>query len=421
MDIYLVGGAVRDSLLGLNESDRPQSDRDWVVVGATVQEMLDQGYLQVGKDFPVFLHPRSKEEYALARTERKTAPGYTGFAFNADASVTLEQDLRRRDLTINAIAQDEDGNLVDPYGGRNDIEKRILRHVSNAFIEDPLRVLRVARFAARFAHLGFRVAEETMALLKTISASGELDHLVAERVWQEIEKALQEKTPTVFFEILRECGALAVILPEVDILFGVPQPEQYHPEIDTGTHVMLCLEQATLLSADPVVRFATLVHDVGKGVTPKDNWPHHYQHAQLGVAEIRRLCTRLRVPKKYSAIAQLVCAYHTQCHRVEELRASTTLKLLESLDAFRRPKQMVQFLLACEADSKGRPGYENINYKQSDILREALVAALSVDVKSLLAENISKNSENKNPDNDGIKALIARQRTRAIADALGKS
>ncbi len=430
MDIYLVGGAVRDSLLGLNESDRPQSDRDWVVVGATVQTMLDQGYVQVGKDFPVFLHPRSKEEYALARTERKTGPGYTGFAFNTNASVTLEEDLQRRDLTINAIAQDEEGNLVDPYNGRDDIKNRILRHVSDAFIEDPLRVLRVARFAARFSHLGFRVADETMALMKTITASGELDHLVAERVWQEIEKSLNEKTPTVFFEILRECGALAVILPEVDILFGVPQPEQHHPEIDTGIHVMLCLKQATLLSDDPVVRFATLMHDVGKGVTPKDNWPHHYQHDKLGVPVIKKLCQRLRVPKKFASIAQLVSEHHTQCHRAEELRASTTLKLLESLDAFRRPQQMAQFLLACEADSKGRPGYENIIYKQADLLRKALDAALTVDVKSLLdsrasnyseAENAEqKESEDKTPDHENIKTLIARQRTRAIATALGK-
>lgn len=421
MNIYLVGGAVRDTLLGLNEADRPQSDRDWVVVGATVQEMLNQGYLQVGKDFPVFLHPRSKEEYALARTERKTGPGYTGFAFNADASVTLEEDLLRRDLTINAIAQDENGNLVDPYGGRADIEKRILRHVSAAFVEDPLRVLRVARFAARFAHLGFRVADETMTLMKTITASGELEHLVAERVWQEIEKSLREKTPTVFFEILRECGALAVILPEVDVLFGVPQPEQHHPEIDTGIHVMLCLEQASILSADPVVRFATLMHDLGKGVTPKDNWPHHYQHEHLGVAVIKRLCQRLRVPKRYAAIAQLVSEYHTQCHRIEELRAATTLKLLEYLDAFRRPQQMAQFLLACEADSKGRPGYENIVYKQSDLLRAALAAALSVDVKNLLENSTSTNSESEFAEHQNIKTLIARQRTRAIAEALGKS
>ena len=418
MKTYLVGGAVRDRLLGL-----AAPDRDWVVVGATVQQMLDLGYMQVGRDFPVFLHPQSKEEYALARTERKTGPGYTGFAFNADPGVTLEDDLLRRDLTINAIAEDSDGNLIDPHGGQADIEKRLLRHVSSAFTEDPLRVLRVARFAARFAHLGFRIADETLALMTRMSASGELNHLVAERVWQEMEKALKEKSPAVFFRTLRECGALAVILPEVDALFGIPQPEKYHPEIDTGVHVMMCVEQAAKLSDDPVVRFATLVHDLGKAVTPKDNWPHHYGHEHLGVALIKRVVERLRVPNRYAAIARLTSEYHTQCHRAAELRPATVLRLLEALDAFRRPEQMSQFLLACEADSRGRTGFENIAYPQADLLRTAFTAAQAVDVQTLLAQRSIEHTTQTNQHDrksDAIKNLVSQQRTRAIAAALGK-
>ncbi len=384
MKTYLVGGAVRDKLLGFSNS-ASGSDRDYVVVGGSVAEMLASGYQQVGRDFPVFLHPQTKAEYALARTERKTGPGYTGFAFNASASVTLEEDLLRRDLTINAIAEDEQGNLIDPYFGRADLEQRVLRHVSPAFSEDPLRVLRVARFAARFAHLGFRVADETLALMTRMSASGELDHLVAERVWQEMDKALQERSPVVFFRTLRACGALTAILPEVDALFGVPQPERYHPEVDTGVHVMMCLEQATRLSPDPVVRFATLVHDLGKAVTPQGNWPHHYGHEKLGLTPLKRLCDRLRVPNKYAAIARLASEYHTHCHRIAELRPDTTLRLLEALDAFRRPEQMQQFLLVCEADARGRPGFEDMAYPQAERLRQALQAALSIDIKTLLA------------------------------------
>ncbi|MDO9317425.1 MAG: multifunctional CCA addition/repair protein [Gammaproteobacteria bacterium] len=383
MKTYLVGGAVRDRLLGFSNS-ASGSDRDYVVVGGSVAEMLALGYQQVGRDFPVFLHPQTKAEYALARTERKTGPGYTGFAFNASASVTLEEDLLRRDLTINAIAQDEHDNLIDPYHGQADLEQRVLRHVSPAFSEDPLRVLRVARFAARFAHLGFRVADETLALMTRMSASGELDHLVAERVWQEMDKALRERSPAVFFRTLRACGALAAILPEVDALFGVPQPEHYHPEVDTGVHVMMCLEQATRLSSDPVVRFATLVHDLGKAVTPPGNWPHHYGHEKLGLTPLKRLCERLRVPNKYAAIARLASEYHTHCHRIAELRPATILRLLEALDAFRRPEQMQQFLLVCEADARGRTGFEDTAYPQAERLRHALQAALSVDIKALL-------------------------------------
>lgn len=431
MKTYLVGGAVRDRLLGLSPSVSG-SDRDWVVVGGSVAQMLAEGYQQVGRDFPVFLHPRSKEEYALARTERKTGPGYTGFAFNTNPSVTLEEDLLRRDLTINAIAQDEQGNLIDPYHGQADLEQRVLRHVSPAFSEDPLRVLRVARFAARFAHLGFRVADETLALMERMSASGELDHLVAERVWQEMDKALQQRSPAVFIRTLRACGALSAILPEVDALFGVPQPERYHPEVDTGVHVLMCLEQATRLSDDPVVRFATLVHDLGKAVTPTSNWPHHYGHEKLGLTPLQRLCDRLRVPNKHAAIARLGSEFHTLCHQIAELRPATVLRLLESLDAFRRPEQMQQFLLVCEADARGRTGFEDTPYPQAERLRLALSAALSVDIKTLLETGESgpgprliDSEPDRGPgplprdkEQNAIKALIFQHRTRAIAEAL---
>jgi len=428
MKIYLVGGAVRDALLGIGKADR-----DYVVVGATVQEMLALGYQQVGRDFPVFLHPQSREEHALARTERKTGPGHTGFSFVADPTVTLEEDLARRDLTINAMARADDGSLIDPFNGSNDLEQRILRHVSPAFSEDPLRVLRVARFAARFAHLGFTIADSTMALMTQMSASGELDHLVAERVWTEMEKAMRERSPAVFVQVLRDCGALRVILPEVDALFGVPQPEQYHPEVDSGVHTLMCVEQAAALSDDPVVRFATLVHDVGKALTPKDNWPHHYGHEHLGIQAVAALCQRLRVPKKYATIARLASEYHTHCHRVAELRPVTILRLLESLDAFRRPEQMAQFLLVCEADARGRTGFEQRSYPQADILRSALQAATEVDVAALLAHRRARNEksamsdtsseqEQKGRANEGeiVKELVRRHRTRAIAVATGR-
>ena len=412
MKYYLVGGAVRDKLLGFDKSDR-----DWVVVGARVEDMLAQGFTQVGSDFPVFLHPNTKEEYALARTERKTAPGYTGFTFTADPSVTLEEDLQRRDLTINAIAQDERGNLIDPYGGAQDIAQRRLRHVSPAFTEDPLRVLRVARFAARFAAKGFVIADETMALMQHLSASGELNHLVAERIWQETEKALRTDSPAVYFQVLRSCGALAVIMPELDNLYGVPQTAEHHPEIDTGIHVMMSVEQAARLSTDPVVRFATLLHDLGKGVTPKDKWPRHIGHEQLGLPLIDQFCERLRVPKKYRAMARAVSQYHTHCHRAQELRASTMLRLLEALDAFRRPAQVEQFVLACEADSRGRTGFEEREYPQANLVREALAAARSVDIRQVLSDPL-QGQEN---GHERIKTLIAQARTEAIAQTLGKT
>ncbi|MGB0321437.1 MAG: multifunctional CCA addition/repair protein, partial [Pseudohongiellaceae bacterium] len=314
MQTYLVGGAVRDKLLGLETKDR-----DWVVVGAAPQEMLDLGYQQVGQDFPVFLDPESHDEYALARTERKTGPGYKGFAINSSPEVTLEEDLLRRDLTINAIAMDENGSLIDPFGGQFDIEDRVLRHVSGAFVEDPLRVLRVARFAARFAHLGFRVANETRDLMRSICHSGELDHLVPERIWKELELALTSQTPSVFIEVLRECYALAAILPEVNNLFGVPQPKKYHPEIDTGLHILLCLEQARKLSDDSVVLYATLVHDVGKGLTDPDQWPSHVGHEAAGLSLLNQIESRLRVPKEHAQLSRLVCEHHTKLHRVKEL------------------------------------------------------------------------------------------------------
>ena len=385
MQTYLVGGAVRDKLLGLETKDR-----DWVVVGAAPQEMLDLGYQQVGQDFPVFLDPESHDEYALARTERKTGPGYKGFAINSSPKVTLEEDLLRRDLTINAIAMDETGRLIDPFGGQFDIEDRVLRHVSGAFVEDPLRVLRVARFAARFAHLGFRVANETRDLMRSICHSGELDHLVPERIWKELELALTSQTPSVFIEVLRECDALAVILPEVNNLFGVPQPEKYHPEIDTGLHILLCLEQARKLSDDSVVLYATLVHDVGKGLTDPGQWPSHIGHESAGLGLLNQIESRLRVPKEHAQLSRLVCEHHTKLHRVKELKPATVLNLLESLDAFRRPERLDKFLLACEADARGRTGLETRDYPQTAYLRTLLLSASAIDSRAVLAASRAK-------------------------------
>jgi len=405
MEIYLVGGAVRDELL-----DLPVTDRDWVVVGATVDEMLALGYRLVGHDFPVFLHPETGEEYALARTERKTAPGYKGFAISADPSVTLEEDLQRRDLTINAMARNSDGELVDPYGGSADLESRTLRHVSPAFVEDPLRVLRVARFAARFAPHGFLIADETRDLMRQIADSGELQHLVAERVWYEIHTALSGNDPVIFFNILRECGALRDVLPEVDRLFGVPQPPKWHPEIDTGLHTMMCLELATRLSDRADVRFAVLVHDVGKGLTPEDSWPHHYAHEKLGVPAVEELCDRLRTPNSFRDLARLGSLYHTQCHRIQELRPATILRLLSALDAFRRPERVEHFLAVCEADARGRTGFEEQAYPQADILRRAMRAASAVDPRAAIANMPEQHRGN----GERIKAHIEKQRLQAI-------
>ncbi len=367
MRTYLVGGAVRDELLGL-----PVRERDWVVVGGTPEQLLAQGYKAVGRDFPVFLHPQTHEEYALARTERKTGPGYRGFVTTFSPDVTLEQDLERRDLTLNAIARDETtGELIDPFHGREDLANRWLRHVSPAFVEDPVRVLRTARFAARFAPLGFRVAPETMELLREIAARGELDALVPERVWQETQLALQSAAPWRYFEVLREADALPRVFPEIHALFGVPQPEQWHPEIDTGVHTLMALEQATRLSLDPVVRFAALVHDLGKAATPRGLWPRHVGHEERGVPLIEQLCDRLRIPNSYREVAVLASRHHLDVHRVKQLRASTLVRLLERLDALRRPARFEQFLLACEADARGRKDLEQRDYDSGDFLRSA--------------------------------------------------
>jgi tRNA nucleotidyltransferase (CCA-adding enzyme) len=374
MKVFLVGGAVRDELLG-----RPVTERDYVVVGSTPEALRTMGYRPVGKDFPVFLHPDTGEQYALARTERKTGPGYYGFETRFSPDVTLEDDLARRDLTINAMARSEDGALVDPHGGRRDLDGRWLRHVSPAFVEDPLRVLRVARFAARFAPLGFRVAPETLELMRRIVAAGEMAALVAERVWAETARALGEARPREYFEVLRACGALAAVFPEIDALYGVPQPPRWHPEIDTGLHTMLALEAASDLSPDPVVRFAALLHDLGKGTTPPELWPKHTGHEERGVALIEQLCARLRVPTEHRELAVQASRQHAKVHRMAELRPATVLELLEQVDAFRRPERLERLLLACEADARGRgPDLRVAPYPQAKMLRAAHGAASAV-------------------------------------------
>ena len=385
MRIYLVGGAVRDRLLGLDVADR-----DYVVVGATPDEMLRLGYKPVGKDFPVFLHPQSGEEYALARTERKTGRGYHGFAFHADASVTLEQDLQRRDLTINAMAMDGDGAIIDPFGGRRDLEQRVLRHVSPAFAEDPVRVLRVARFAARYASLGFRVADETLALMRAMVDDGEVDHLVPERVWAETRKALTEPRPSAFLRVLRDCSALRIVFPEIDALYGVPQRAEFHPEVDTGMHIELVLDMAARLAPrDDLVGWCALTHDLGKALTPKDEWPRHLRHEHHGVAPVRALSARLKVPAEHATLAELVCRHHLDAHRAFELRPATVLELLEKLDSLRRPERLRHFLLACEADKRGRLGFADAAYAQAGYLRAAHAAAAAVVAAPFVAQGLS--------------------------------
>jgi tRNA nucleotidyltransferase (CCA-adding enzyme) len=406
MQVYLVGGAVRDAQLGI-----PHKERDWCVVGATPEQLEAQGYRRVGKDFPVFLHPVSNEEYALARTERKTGPGYHGFAFHYSPDVTIEEDLARRDLTINAIAQDEDGKLIDPCGGLADIEKRLLRHVSNAFAEDPVRVLRVARFAARFADLGFTVADETMQLMRRMVDEGEVDALIADRVWKETELALSGHNVRVFFETLRDCGALRVLYPEVDVLFGIPQPERWHPEIDTGLHLMMVLEQAEAVSQDLEVRFAALVHDLGKGSTPKNQLPGHHGHETRGCELIRALAARLPVPNACRDLGLIVAEFHTHVHRAFELRPKTILRVLEKTDAFRRPERFGQFLLTCEADARGRAGLEDRRYGQADFFRQALKAAASIDAASIAAD----------AERGDVREAIQQARTAAITEFIATS
>lgn len=414
MKIYLVGGAVRDELLAY-----PIKERDWVVVGATPQELLDLGYTQVGKDFPVFLHPQSKEEYALARTERKKGHGYTGFETHYDPNVTLEEDLRRRDLTINAIAKDDNGALIDPYGGARDLESRLLRHVSEAFLEDPLRVLRVARFAARYAHLGFSVAGETLSLMSEIVAQGELQYLPAERIWVETERALRERDPQVFIQVLRQCGALKALLPEVDALFGVPQKASYHPEIDTGVHVLMVIKQAALLSrpkaaagspettesGNSQVAFAALTHDLGKGLTPDNVLPSHHGHETAGIPLVKDVCARFKVPNAHRQLALTVCEYHLHTHRAQELRGETLLKLLEATGALRHPERFDNFLMACEADSRGRAGMEDQDYLQADYLRRARDIATAVTVASLDAPGLEGKAIGTALQNERIKRL----------------
>ncbi|MEA3197169.1 MAG: hypothetical protein QOF32_1221 [Gammaproteobacteria bacterium] len=407
MQVYLVGGAVRDALLGV-----PVKEQDWVVVGGTREELLRLNYREVGRDFPVFLHPKTHEEYALARLERKVSPGYRGFAVEFGPEVTLEEDLARRDLTINAIARSADGTLFDPYDGRRDLEARVLRHVSPAFVEDPVRVLRVARFAARFAPLGFHVASETMELMRAMVERREVDALVPERVWQETEKTLREPKASEFFRVLRACGALQAVYPELDALFGVPQPAQWHPEIDTGVHTLMVLDQAALLSPEPQVRFAALVHDLGKGTTPREEWPSHRGHEERSVALIVALADRLRLPGEYRDLAVIVARHHGIVHRAFELKPNTILEFMERADAFRRPERFAQALLACEADSRGRTGLENAPYPQREYLLAARGAAAAV-----------KPSREDIESRDGAKIaqLLRQRRVHAIAELRERS
>ncbi|WP_312277564.1 multifunctional CCA addition/repair protein [Kosakonia cowanii] len=401
MKSYLVGGAVRDTLLGL-----PVKDRDWVVVGATPQEMLDAGYQQVGRDFPVFLHPQSREEYALARTERKSGSGYTGFTCYAAPDVTLEQDLLRRDLTVNALAQDENGTIIDPFNGQQDLRQRILRHVSPAFNEDPLRVLRVARFAARYAHLSFRIADETMTLMRDMTGAGELAHLTPERVWKETESALRTRNPQVYFQVLRDCGALKVLFPEIDALFGVPAPAKWHPEIDTGIHTLMTVSMAAMLSPEVDVRFATLCHDLGKGLTPPALWPRHHGHGPAGVRLVEGLCQRLRVPNELRDLAKLVAEYHDLIHTFPVLQPKTIVKLFDSIDAWRKPQRVEQIALTSEADVRGRTGFEAIDYSQGRLLRAAWEVARAVPTKAVIEAGFT---------GAGVREELTRRRIAAVA------
>jgi tRNA nucleotidyltransferase (CCA-adding enzyme) len=406
METYLVGGAVRDELLGLNIKDR-----DWVIVGATPSELIDLGFQQVGADFPVFLHPKTKEEYALARTERKSGMGYKGFDVNFAPSVTLEEDLLRRDLTINAIAKSADGELIDPYGGKADLKNRVLRHVSPAFREDPLRVLRVARFAARFAHLGFSIHEETQMLMSEISAKGELKHLVAERVWSEMSRALTEQDPEEFFYCLKQANALKTVFPELDQLFGVPQPMRWHPEVDTGSHVMMSLKTARTMTTDPSTLMAALCHDLGKGLTATDILPSHRGHEAKGADLIPSIAKRMKWPVKTARLVESVARYHTLCHDIKNLKATTILKLLKNINAFRQPEAVTQFAIACEADFRGRSGFKNSSYPQSKMLTEIADACRSVSSDQFLAAGLSGKA---------IGLAIDRERLNAI-DAIRKS
>jgi tRNA nucleotidyltransferase (CCA-adding enzyme) len=384
MKIYRVGGAVRDKLL-----DYPSIENDWVVVGSSPQEMLELGYQPVGQDFPVFISTQSGEEYALARTERKSGHGYQGFAFHTAPDVSLEDDLIRRDLTINAMAEDDDGSIIDPHGGQQDLSKKILRHVSNAFIEDPLRVLRVARFAARYHHLGFSIAAETLSLMSTISASGELQHLVAERVWKETDRALCERSPDIYIQVLRDCGALAVLFPEVEKLFGVAQRADYHPEIDTGIHTLMSLQQAARLSDSSPIRFSVLVHDLGKGITPDHILPSHSGHEARGLPLVKDVCDRLKVPNDHRQLAMVVTEFHLLCHKAFELKPETILKLLKAIGALKSSRRLEDFLTCCEADARGRTGFEDRDYPSSAYLRRARECVIKTDIADLVEAGVS--------------------------------
>lgn len=410
MQIYKVGGAVRDRLLG-----RPVTEVDWVVVGSSAEEMQAQGFRPVGADFPVFLHPRTGEEYALARTERKSGRGYGGFTFYASPEVTLEEDLIRRDLTINAMAEDEQGRLIDPYHGQRDLEQKWLRHVSPAFAEDPLRVLRVARFAARYAPLGFRIAPETQALMRALSESGELQALTPERSWKEISRALMEPRPDVFIRVLRDCGALRELLPEVDALFGVPQPAAHHPEIDTGEHVLAVLRQCAGHDQPLSVRWACLLHDLGKGTTPAGEWPQHVAHEQRGLKLIRAVNARCKAPRECQELALLVGEYHSHAHRALELRPSTLLDLLQHFDIYRRPQRFEEFIQACEMDARGRQGQERRNYPQADYLRGAAAAARAVAVQPLLEQGLAGAALGEALKRERLRALEAYKASREPA------
>lgn len=383
MKTFLVGGAVRDLLLNYQVKEK-----DWVVIGETPKSMLEHGFTCVGKDFPVFLHPQNHEEYALARTERKIAPGYKGFAVHSSPQVTLEQDLIRRDLTINAMAMDEHGNIIDPYKGQKDLEKKLLRHVSPAFSDDPVRILRVARFAARYSHLGFTIAAETLQLMKQMVRHNETTYLVAERVWTELSRALAEKTPVAFFSTLKECQALDSIFPEINKLFGVPQPKKYHPEIDTGIHSLLSLEQATKLSTNPKVRLAALLHDLGKAKTDKSKWPSHHGHEYQGLIVLEKFCSRLKIPKTFKVLATQVMRYHTCCHHIFTLSPNKIVDMLNSLGGFNSLTTVKEFVLACEADSKGRTGLENKPYPQADYLLQITKIARNIDISEIISGNL---------------------------------
>jgi tRNA nucleotidyltransferase (CCA-adding enzyme) len=406
MRAYVVGGAVRDELL-----QRPVTDRDWVVVGSTPEQMRDAGFVAVGADFPVFLHPRTKEEYALARTERKTAPGYRGFQFHASPDVTLEQDLSRRDLTVNAMARAEDGSLVDPWGGQRDLQAKLLRHVSPAFAEDPVRILRLARFAAKFPE--FTVAPETLALAASMVAAGEVDALVPERTWQEVARGLMESRPSRMFEVLRACGALERLLPEVDRLWGVPQRADYHPEVDTGVHLMMVLDMAARLQAPLPVRFACLGHDLGKGTTPPDVLPRHLGHEQRSVALVRGVCERLRVPVACRDLAEVVAREHGNVHRSGEFNAAAVMRLLERCDALRRPDRFADLLLACECDARGRLGLEESAYPQRERLGRALRLALAVDASEIASQAAAQGRQGP-----AVGEAIQRARADAVATGL---